>query len=53
MEGWTPNPASERSFRDNRFSFDSVVTVPASFSYAKGNAIVGMEAGLRQVGNGS
>ncbi len=44
---------SERAFRDNRFSFDSVITVPASFTYAKGGAIVGTEPGLRQAGTGS
>ena len=53
VNGYARPFATERAFRDNRFSFDSVVTVPSSYAYAKGSAIVGMEAGLRQVGSGS
>lgn len=53
VNGYARPFASESAFRDNRFSFESVVTVPSAFSYAKGGAIVGLEAGLRQVGKGS
>ncbi|MEK7545949.1 MAG: hypothetical protein AAB554_02625 [Patescibacteria group bacterium] len=38
--------ASERAFRENRFSFDSVVTAKGRFAYVKGNPVNGWESDL-------
>ncbi len=41
--------SSERAFRENRFSFDSVITASGPLAYFKGNAINAWEAELNQL----